>query len=78
LPTGIPSYDTVGRVFAALDPEPFETGFLGWVQALAMQDSELIIALEARPCVARMTGRTAKGALQLVRAWATTNPLLLG
>src|SRR3990172_9147906 len=30
LPNGIPSHDTFGRVFARLDPEQFQTGFLKW------------------------------------------------
>ncbi len=29
LPNGIPSHDTFGRVFAALDPVAFEAAFLG-------------------------------------------------
>jgi hypothetical protein len=35
LPGGIPSHDTVGRGFAALDPAAVEAAFRGWVQALA-------------------------------------------
>ena len=34
LPGGIPSHDTFGRVFAALDPVAFEAAFQGWVQTL--------------------------------------------
>jgi hypothetical protein len=33
LPGGIPSHDTFGREFAALDPEQFEACFLAWVAA---------------------------------------------
>src|SRR5512146_1235810 len=35
LPEGIPSHDTFGRVFAALDPERFESCFQSWVKTLA-------------------------------------------
>ncbi len=32
LPHGIPSHDTLGRVFARLDASGFEEGFRDWVQ----------------------------------------------
>jgi hypothetical protein len=34
LPNGIPSHDTMGRVFALLDPEDFQRRFIRWVQAV--------------------------------------------
>jgi hypothetical protein len=35
LPGGIPSRDTFNRVFAALDPEEIEKGFVDWVSSIA-------------------------------------------
>ena len=35
LPNGIPSHDTFSDVFAKIDPDTFEAGFVAWVTALA-------------------------------------------
>src|ERR1019366_8567980 len=35
LPSGIPSHDTFNRVFAALDAEELEKGFVAWVSSIA-------------------------------------------
>jgi hypothetical protein len=35
LPGGIPSHDTFNRVFAAMDPEEMENGFVAWVSSIA-------------------------------------------
>ena len=34
LPNGIPSHDTFRRLFERLDPDEFQRGFLGWIEAL--------------------------------------------
>lgn len=78
LPGGIPSPDTFGRVFAALDPAAFETVFLGWVQALVTATRGEVVAIDGktlRRSHDRLRGRTA---LHLVSAWATANSVVLG
>jgi len=35
LPHGIPSHDTIGRLFAAMEPDEFEKAFQAWVHDLA-------------------------------------------
>jgi hypothetical protein len=34
LPNGIPSHDTINRLFQALNPRQFEKCFISWVQGL--------------------------------------------
>lgn len=78
LPNGIPSHDTFGIVFAALNPTAFETAFLAWVQALiAVTDGE-VVAIDGKP-LRRSHDRThGRDALHLVSAWATANGVVLG
>ena len=83
LPHGIPSHDTVGRVFAALDPEQFQQCFLGWVQAVVTRTSGVltagqVVALDGKTLRRSHDRTNGKAALHLVSAWATENRLVLG
>ena len=48
LPGGIPSHDTFGRVFAALDPDAFERCFIRWTTALATSSPGRLIAFDGK------------------------------
>ena len=48
LPNGIPSHDTFGRVFAALDPAQFAETFTAWTQSLRAALPGEIVALDGR------------------------------
>ena len=78
LPHGIPSHDTFGRVFAALDPEAFDSCFMSWIKSLCEDTAGDIVAIDGktlRPSFDRAAGKTA---LHMVSAWATDSGLTLG
>jgi predicted transposase YbfD/YdcC len=78
LPNGIPSHDTLGRVFARLDPAAFRAGFLAWVGALVEAAAGRLIAIDGKTLRHSFDTAAGKGALHLVSAWATANRLVLG
>lgn len=78
LPKGIPSHDTFGRVFAALDPTAFEGAFLGWVQALVGATTGQVVAIDGKTLRRSHDRINGKGPLHLVSAWASANHLVLG
>src|ERR1700680_4830710 len=78
LPNGIPSHDTFGRLFAALDGQVFLKCFFSWVQSLAQATKGLLVGIDGK--TARASGDAAEGLkpLHVVSAWAARNRLLLG
>ncbi len=78
LPHGIPSHDTFGRVFAALDPEAFQRCFIAWVRQVAHLTAGQVIAIDGKTLRRSHDAAKGKGPLQVVSAWATANRLVLG
>lgn len=78
LPHGIPSHDTLGRVFAALDPAAFQRCFVSWMQAVVQASRGRLVAIDGKALRHSFDTATGKSALHLVSAWASANHLLLG
>lgn len=78
LPNGIPSHDTFGRVFAALDPAAFETCFLAWVQETVRLTAGQVVAIDGKTLRRSHDRATGTGPLHLVSAWAAANHVVLG
>jgi predicted transposase YbfD/YdcC len=78
LPNGIPSADTVRRVFARLDPQALEAAFRAWTKSLHQLTKGEVIALDGK--VLRHSFDTACGQnpIHLVSAWASSARLVLG
>jgi predicted transposase YbfD/YdcC len=78
LPNGIPSHDTFGRVFAALDPAAFETAFLGWVRGVTTATAGEVVAIDGKTLRRSHDRANGGGPLHVVSAWATANGIVLG
>jgi len=77
LPGGIPSHDTFGRVFAALDAEAVETAVVSWVRDL-VGSVEGVVAIDGKTGRRSHDRAPGKRPLHLVSAWAVANHVALG
>jgi len=78
LENGIPSHDTIARVFSLIDPKKFETCFLTWVNELADKHDQEIIAIDGKTVRGSYDNASNKKAIHMVNAWAVKNGLSLG
>lgn len=75
---GIPSHDTFGEVYAAIDSEQFSDCFSNWVADLASLTDGEVIAIDGK-CLRRSVDKASKkAAIHMVSAWAQHNSLVLG
>ena len=75
---GIPSHDTFGAVYAAIDTDHFSVCFSRWVADLANITEGEVIAIDGK-CLRRSLDKASKkAAIYMVSAWAQQNKLVLG
>ena len=71
LASGIPSHDTIARLFAALDPEALQGCFLSWVRAVAQLCEGEVVAIDGKTLRHSYDKGGSKGAIHMVSAWAS-------
>jgi predicted transposase YbfD/YdcC len=77
LPHGIPSHDTFGRVFAAIDPDHFERCFRAWTAALAGVIVG-VVAVDGKTLRRSFDRAGQKAAIHMISAWAADNRVVFG
>ncbi len=77
LPHGIPSEDTINRLFSSIDSIQFERCFIEWVQSITDLSKGQIIAIDGKTIRgAKSHGK--KSPIHMVSAWACESNLVLG
>ncbi len=78
LPAGIPSHDTISRVFRRIKPQAFQQGFARWIESLHNQIGWKQVAIDGKTLRRSHDRKTMKSALHSVCAWSVENHLVLG
>jgi len=77
LENGIPSHDTFGKVFAAIDTKEFSECFSRWVADLSVLSQGEVIAIDGKCLRRTMDTANNKSAIYMVSAWASEQSLVL-
>ena len=78
LPNGIPSHDTISRVFRALKPQEFNAALLQWMETLHEQLGFQHVAIDGKTLRRSHDRGSMSAALHLVSAWSTAHQSVLG
>lgn len=77
LKNGIPSHDTLGRVWGRVDSEEFEAGFRRWIEGLTNSVEE-VVAIDGKTLRRSYDRGSGKAALQMIDVWSCKQELVLG
>jgi hypothetical protein len=78
LDAGIPSHDTLGRVFAALNPAALTRAFQRWTEALALVSDNKLVAIDGKTLRRSFKHAGDHAFVRMVSAWSATNGVVLG
>lgn len=77
LPNGMPSHDTIARVFSMLDPQVFQSCCMDWLRAIAQLLPEEIISIDGKSLRGSKQQNQCKKALHIINAWSSANSICL-
>lgn len=78
LSAGIPSHDTFSLVFARLNPEQLQDGFISWVRAVYQRATGDVVAVDGKKLRHSFDTAEEQPMLTMVSAWATEAEVVLG
>lgn len=77
LPNGIPSHDTLCRVFSLIDKDKFCEFFADWTRRLLKGQADKVIAIDGKSLCGSL-GSGLKGMAHMLHAWSVENGLCIG
>lgn len=78
LENGIPSHDTIRRLFIRLNPSELQRCFLNWVEAVRTISDGDVVAIDGKTLRRSGDEATGKSPVHMVSAWAAANGMVLG
>ena len=75
---GIPSHDTFGRIFALIDAEEFQRGFIRWVAGIFKASAGEVVCIDGKVARRSHDRAVGKDAIHMVSAWANGLGITLG
>lgn len=75
---GVPSHDTINRVFSAMDSKVFGSYFIKWTQEICKLSDGEIVAIDGKTIRRSYDKHSGQSAIHIVSAYAQKNRLCLG
>lgn len=75
---GVPSHDTLTRVFGQIEPSEFERCFRAWTRRVEEKTDGQVVAIDGKTLRGSKDRASGEGPLHLVEAWACGQELMLG
>lgn len=78
LENGIPSHDTFGDIFAAINPEQLRQCLIEWTESIRKKIQGEVVAVDGKTIRGSKSDTEDRRAIHVVSAWAAENGVVLG